>query len=120
MESVAELFSKSFGMSGDATTFSSSSTTGAEILAKIKDAEARLNSRPRPSNRLIKSRFLTKSVQARFPRCASKRIAKKWRKNPKNFKTIPSPDVFMTPWGMIAHPETIDAITKELALNPPP
>jgi hypothetical protein len=108
MGSLAELVSKCFGMGADATTFSNSGTTGAEIMAKIKEAEARLNSRrPLPSTRLIESSFLTKSVQARFPRCKSRRIANKWRKNPKNFKTIPSTDVFVTPWGMIAHPETI-------------
>lgn len=42
----------------------------------------------------VRTHNLTEQVQARFPRSKRKRIRKKWRRNPHNWKTVPIEQCF--------------------------
>lgn len=92
------------------TTQSSSSTLTREKMVEIiRTFNARLNGitpldRSHAMSPIIESPHMVKCVQFRFPRCKSRRIARKWNKRPSNFRTVPMDHVYITSMGIIAHP----------------
>lgn len=58
--------------------------------------------------------LLVESFQCRFPRSKSKRIVKKWRKDARNWKTVPSKKVlhFAQTNTIICHPSLLPALEK--------
>jgi len=64
--------------------------------------------------KVLQNSFLIEDVQFRFPRCKSKRIAKKWKKDKKNYKTIARREAYISGNNMYIHPETYAILKKEL------
>ena len=66
--------------------------------------------------KILQNAYLTKTFQYRFPRCKSKRIAKKWRKDTRNFKTVPSNDIWVVSESgtAICHPDTARLIAEKM------
>jgi len=55
--------------------------------------------------KIIENPHITMSKQFRFPRCKSKRIAKKYKKQTKNFKMVPDTiTVYRIGMNIICHP----------------
>ena len=52
-------------------------------------------------------------LQFRFPRSKAKRIRKKWAKDGRNFKRVPT-SYLMNNNILIAHPEIVNAIRKKI------
>ena len=57
-------------------------------------------------------------VQMRFPKSRKRRIRKKWRRNPANYKTIVKPKVIQVARGLHMHPETFTKLKKALTGRP--
>lgn len=99
-------------------------STAHEILESIRDAKRRLDAITKPLEKslvqwplkIIQNAYLTRTFQHRFPRCKSKRIAKKWRKNPRNFRTVPSNDIFVMPGSgtAVCHPDTARRVVEQM------
>lgn len=67
--------------------------------------------------KLLENKLLVRTIQYKFPRCKSKRIAKKWKKNKKNYKLVPDEEsVYITPFGMMCHPNMAKRLKEELQL----
>lgn len=62
--------------------------------------------------KIIESRWLTKRIQFRFPRTRKKRMMKKWLRNSRNFRDVPSLDIYQTPFGVVCHPEMAKSLRR--------
>lgn len=67
-------------------------------------------------HKVIVNEFLTETIQYRHPKSKKKRIQKKWRKNPNNWKTRPIPRAFYAPDQdvFVMHPDTAEKLKKKL------
>jgi hypothetical protein len=63
---------------------------------------------------ILPHKYMSKIIQYRFPRCKSKRIANKWKKDKRNFKEVPRSDVLIFGQYIYAHPSIADQLTKQL------
>lgn len=98
-------------------THSSSDTlTRTKMMEMIRSFKERLDTiEPGSFTRpIIESHAMVKSVQFRFPKCKSKRIARKWANDSRNWKQAPMQHVYMTPMVIFAHPEVARRMRKEL------
>ena len=64
--------------------------------------------------KMVRSYQITDRIQVRFPRSKKKRIRKKWAKQEKNFAYFPSKNIWKMGDTLIAHPEVIEKIMKEI------
>jgi len=63
---------------------------------------------------IIVNDFLVKQILIKMCRSKKKRIKKKWLKNPRNYKTIPDPNFYVTETAIICHPSLAIKIKEVL------
>ena len=65
--------------------------------------------------RVVESPLLTKRIMFRHCRTHSRRIVKKWAKNPKNWREVPDLEtVYRTPTSIICHPALAAKLRRQL------
>ncbi len=65
---------------------------------------------------VVESSYAIERKQFKFPRTRKKRIEKKWRKNPKNFKDSPGA-YLVNGRTLYAHPEIVKVIRRKFSLQ---
>jgi hypothetical protein len=65
----------------------------------------------------ISSANLTKRVQYRFPKSKRRRVRKKWKNDPKNWRTMPDDKIYIMGNRAICHPLTLRKLNETLSTN---
>lgn len=63
---------------------------------------------------IIVSNILVETKQVRFPRTKKKRIKKKFAKDKRNFRTVPSRNIIKTQFSIIMHPTMLEEFKRAL------
>lgn len=61
---------------------------------------------------IIESKTLVIKYQYRFPKSKRRRIRKKWKNNPNNYKTRPDPQYYLLNNQIICHPIMAERLRK--------
>lgn len=60
------------------------------------------------------SPMMADRVQVRFPRSKKRRIRRKWAKDPRNYRTVPSDEVWIVEGILVMHPAKLAQIRRDV------
>lgn len=102
--------------------------TLSEMLAAMKRAMQAMPSPPSPlvcgfdgrfGYELRPNIYMADRKQVHFPRSKKKRMRRKWAKQPKNYRDVPKPDVYLIDGRyLVGHPATLAKIEKKTTNSP--